>query len=155
MRTRQVRSTPGHVCGRIWMIPSRFRLFCAWFYDALITVSCVLILTTFFVVLMPGEWISEHPLDFWLMIFTSLYLLVVYSWYRRGQTLGYRAWRLQLTSISDKPLSWRQCSWRFFLGAISWTLGGLGHWWAFFSPSRRTVMDYLTQTKTELMESGK
>ena len=52
-----------------------------------------------------------------------------WSWTRRGQTLGMRAWRIRLESAAGTRLDWSQSLLRFLLGASLAWLAGLGAWY--------------------------
>jgi len=51
---------------------------------------------------------------------------------RGGQTLGLRAWRLQLITLDGRPLTWGVAMLRFSLGLITCALFGAGLLWMLF-----------------------
>ena len=64
-----------------------------------------------------------------------------YCWRRGGQTLGMQSWKVQLNNPGGRRFSWRQCLLRYGGGLVSLLLAGLGFWWAWTNPQRRTWHD--------------
>ena len=87
----------------------------------------------------------------------QLYLLVVvigfYSWFwlRNGQTLGMRAWRIQLQDISGAPVTLKQCLIRFFGAIISFAAAGLGYWWVWIDKDNMAWHDRWSKTRVVLL----
>lgn len=63
----------------------------------------------------------------WILTLAAFY---VYFWWRAGQTVGMRAWRLKLTRADtlEQP-SFAQSLLRSLLGTWSMVLLGIGYWW--------------------------
>ena len=79
----------------------------------------------------------------------QLYLLVVtasyFIWFwRRGQTLAMKTWRIRVVDTMGAPLSLRQALTRFTLAAV---LPGLNQLWAFFDRDKQFLHDRLCGTR--------
>lgn len=79
----------------------------------------------------------------WLM--TGLY--AVLSWQRGGQTIGMRAWRLQVRDIAGQPAQTRALWLRFAVGSVSLLAAGLGFWWAWLDRKGLTLHDRISNTR--------
>lgn len=81
--------------------------------------------------------------------------LAFYSWFwtHGGQTLGMRAWRLQVVDahLDGRPLRLLQCLSRFLMALISLFTFGLGYLWVLVSPSGDSWHDSLSGTRTLLL----
>jgi uncharacterized RDD family membrane protein YckC len=67
-------------------------------------------------------------------------------WLHGGQTLGMRAWRLELRGADDKAPRPMQTMQRFAAAMLSWALLGLG-WLMAAVPPHRTLHDRLSGTE--------
>lgn len=74
----------------------------------------------------------------------------IYFWKKTGQTLGMRAWKLQLTSVDNQPPKLWQLLLRCPLAVISLLALGLGYWFVFFNRNRATLHDILSKTKVTM-----
>jgi uncharacterized RDD family membrane protein YckC len=79
--------------------------------------------------------------------FFRLYLIVVWwayfavSWRQGGQTVGMRAWRIQLLADQGGPIGWAASAGRFLMAFVSAAAVGLGYLWSLFEPERRCWHD--------------
>jgi uncharacterized RDD family membrane protein YckC len=69
------------------------------------------------------------------------------SWRRGGQTLGMRAWRLRLLDAHGRVPGWPSLVLRYLVAGIALAAFGLGYWWAWFDPQRRTWHDLASGTR--------
>lgn len=67
-------------------------------------------------------------------------------WRCGGQTVGMRAWRLQLVSASG-PVTWSQVWIRFGAAWLSALPVGAGFWWALFDQDHLSWHDRLSATR--------
>ena len=78
-------------------------------------------------------------LQIWL-----LFLLVGYyawSWHKGGQTIGMKAWRLEVLAKNGQRLGLGASIWRLVLSWISLAAVGAGFVWSLFERERRTWHD--------------
>ncbi len=84
----------------------------------------------------------------WVLV---LMLFYCFFWRRSGQTLGMRAWRLELQNIEGgRPDLWR-CLLRCPLAALSLGLLGMGYLWQWLDPDEFTLHDRLSRTRVVLL----
>lgn len=72
-------------------------------------------------------------------------------WLRNRQTLGMQAWRLQLETADDSPLTIRHCLLRLLAGVLSMGCFGLGFLWCLL-PGRTTWHDLISSTRVVVHE---
>jgi uncharacterized RDD family membrane protein YckC len=87
-----------------------------------------------------------------LRIWFQLYCFAVWAAYftafwRHGQTLAMRAWRVDLTARDGARLSWAQALARFFLALAGWAAAGLTLWWSLFDREHQYLHDRLLGTR--------
>ncbi|GLS26215.1 RDD family protein [Marinibactrum halimedae] len=89
----------------------------------------------------------------WVVVVSAFYS---FFWIRGGQTLGMRAWRLQLinhvsqSTTQTAPLkapSVVQCLARCLIAPFSLCLLGIGYWWSLTNPSGRSLHDIASRTQ--------
>lgn len=84
----------------------------------------------------------------WFAVIAAFYC---YFWQHGGQTLGMRAWRLQLVSTDGSAASLHQCLVRCCTGPFALGLAGLGYWWALVEPGHHCLHDRLSQTVVRVL----
>lgn len=88
-------------------------------------------------------------------ILFPLLLLTTWSfyawfWLHGGQTLGMRAWRLQVRDYRGRPLTPGQTLGRFLGAFASWLFAG-GGWLVVLMPPHQTLHDRLSATETVVL----
>lgn len=122
----------------------------AFFYDLLILAALSMVLSALYT-LMGGEAFHEKPLLLllfqlnWLAMISAYYLI---SWRRAGQTIGMRAWRIKVVSLSNASLSWPECWKRLAAAMVNLLTLNLG-WLGYFHPAQKSLTDYLSRTRIE------
>lgn len=81
----------------------------------------------------------------WLLTLASFY---IFSWHYRGQTIGMKAWRLQVVSAQPPHIhpSFISAAQRAAWGLLSFMLLGAGYWFRFFDSEQRCLHDKLSRT---------
>lgn len=85
--------------------------------------------------------------------FMRAYLFVItfgfYGWFwtHGGQTLGMRAWRIQIRGVDGGAINWSSSMLRFVIAAISWGLAGLGMLWCLIDKRSRSWHDIAAGTE--------
>lgn len=83
----------------------------------------------------------------------SAYLIatgaIFFSWFwtHGGQTLGMRAWKIELITVDGRPLTWRLALLRCGFALLGLALFGLGYLWMLVDPERRCWQDLVTGTR--------
>ena len=108
------------------ILASVLRQLAASFYDGLLLIAILLIASIFTIPLTQSGIIPQnHPvLSLYYIVICFLY--VGGSWVKGGKTLGMRAWRIYIESVSGNRLSWGQALTRFMTGIPAWGLLTLG-----------------------------
>jgi uncharacterized RDD family membrane protein YckC len=108
---------------------SLFRRLAALFYDSLLLLALWFIGIALLLPLSGGEaFQGNNPFLTTYLLFISFFF---YGWFwmHGGQTLGMRAWRLQLRNLRPGPISWWQVLLRFLAAIPSALLAGAGYLW--------------------------
>jgi uncharacterized RDD family membrane protein YckC len=88
----------------------------------------------------------------WVAIIVGFYC---FFWRRGGQTLGMRAWRIQLQNQEGGHPSIKQCLLRCAVAPISLGLAGLGYWWVWVDRRGLSWHDRLSRTQVILRDKTK
>ena len=95
---------------------------------------------------------SAADVSVWVRTLIRIYLVLVcflyfgWFWTHGGQTLGMRAWRLQLRRIDGQNLAWSTAFVRFAGALLSWLALGLGFFWVALDPQNRAWHDRLSKS---------
>ena len=84
----------------------------------------------------------------WLVIMVAFYS---FFWHRGGQTLGMRAWRLQLVTDDYRYPSWAACIVRAAVASVSFFALGAGYWWQWQDREQKTWHDRASGTQVLLL----
>ena len=81
----------------------------------------------------------------------GLFLVIVgfYGWFWRsvgGQTLGMKAWRIQLVTEDMTTPSWPLCATRCVLATLSFAGIGIGYFWCWFDKHGHCLHDRLSKS---------
>lgn len=130
-----------------------WRRLAAMFYDSLLLVALVMVVTGIYLAALGGIMgeealkahldsggISHDPL-YKSLLFLSVFFFFAYFWRRLGQTLGMQAWRIRIQNADGSTISWLQCILRFMTALISWACLGLGYLWMLWDRNRLTWHD--------------
>jgi uncharacterized RDD family membrane protein YckC len=106
-----------------------FRRLAALFYDTLLLLGLWFIAVAIVLPLNHGEAFAPHnPLLTTYLLFVAFFFYA-WFWMHGGQTLGMRAWKLQLRNLRSGHLTWLQLMLRFLIAIPSALLLGLGYLW--------------------------
>ena len=72
------------------------------------------------------------------------------AFWRRGETLGMRAWRLRVVGPDGHAPGWGRAFGRFAAALLSWAAFGLGFLWVLVDRDRRAWHDRLSGTRLVL-----
>ncbi|HIG90979.1 MAG TPA: RDD family protein [Methylococcaceae bacterium] len=136
--TTQPINTPCH--------PGFWRRLFAIFYDTFLLAALLFISTALALPLNAGEAFAADPLYLGYLIGVC-FLFFGWFWTHGGQTLGLRAWKIQILTATKQPLSWKDALSRFIWATLSWGLFGLGFIWILFDKEKKSLHDRLSGTQ--------
>ena len=116
-------------------------------YDLLIVAALLIVATGPVLITTGGEAVQSGTL--WYQLYLGLVVAAYFAgfWWRRGQTIGMVAWRLQLRSADGRPVTLQQSMVRSVAAVFSWGLAGVGVLWMLVDRERRTWHDLLSGTR--------
>lgn len=126
---------------------SLLRCFTAMFYDSLLLFSVLFFAAALAYPLTHGQ----VSLAFRIYLLIVCFLYFAWPWLHGGQTLGMKAWRIQLQSINGKPITWYQALLRFLMAIISIIIFGIGFFWMVIDKQKRTWHDWISGTRIVLL----
>ena len=118
----------------------------AMFYDSLLLLSALLIATALALLATKGTLHYHNPF-FRTFLFLICFSFYAWFWLHGGQTLGMRAWRLQLQRLDGGPISLWQALLRFMVAIPSLALGGIGLWWMLVYRDRLALHDRFSESR--------
>lgn len=141
------------------------RRFAALTYDALLILAisiCYGALATGMNVLIQGQPPQGEKVQWghWGMVVFIGWLMTVmlfycFFWRKSGQTLGMRAWRMQLRAFDLQLPNLKQCLIRCAIGPVSLLCGGLGYFWLWIDADHLTLHDRLSKTRVVVLPQDK
>ncbi len=131
-----------------------FRRMAAIVYDSLL-IAAVLFLAALPFVIVAGAAMQSALIHRLFQIYLLIVSFVFFAWFwmHGGQTLGMRAWRLQVQRKDGGGLGLRDCTWRFFGAMLSWASLGLGFAWILIDKEKLAWHDRLSRTRIVLLST--
>jgi uncharacterized RDD family membrane protein YckC len=128
----------------------------AMFYDLLLVIAVMMVVTAVLLPLTGGEAITNERFGAWEYAYRLLLLAIVILffgmfWTRRGQTLGMQAWRLRIQREDGGQLSWLDVFKRLGAATVSLCLAGIGYWWIWIDRDRLAWPDRWTRTRVVVL----
>jgi uncharacterized RDD family membrane protein YckC len=122
------------------------RRFLVMLYDAVIMIALWLLATA--IALLAGSGPVTAGQD---ALYTAYLLLIWFSYlgwcWRRGMTVGMRAWRVRIEREDGSPPGWGACLLRFAVSLLSAACLGLGFAWSLFEQRKRCWHDLASGTR--------
>lgn len=125
---------------------SLYRRLAAMLYDGLLLLAVLFGATALVLPLTGGQAVHAGNPFFTSYLFFVCFFFFGWFWMHGGQTLGMRAWRLQLQRIDGRPLTWWHVLLRFFSAIVSWAPAGLGFWWILVDRKHLAWHDRFSET---------
>jgi uncharacterized RDD family membrane protein YckC len=121
-------------------------------YDFLLLAALLMIYTGGALFFTRGAAVVPATAGSWVYLYRAGLVLViggyyVINWLRSGQTLGMRAWRLRVVTVSGLPLALEAAALRAVFGALAWAPVGLGVLWMYLDPDHLALHDRLSKTR--------
>lgn len=133
--------------------PYLLRRLAAGFYDTLLITGLWMMIGFVTVGLGGGEAIPSGTLWFQILLFALAAAFFIMFWCSGGQTLGMRAWRLQLATDEGNSIPLRTAMLRFVCACVSLGALGAGFFWALFDRDGLTWHDRVCGTRMKLLPS--
>lgn len=92
--------------------------------------------------------IPQVPINQWIWLYLAIIGIgfYVYFWKARRQTLGMRAWKLELHNLGEGEPSILQLIIRAISATLSFCLFGIGYWWMLIDKQGSTLHDRVSRT---------
>jgi uncharacterized RDD family membrane protein YckC len=131
-------------------VPGLMRRLAACLYDGLVLAAVLMVAGAAWVALSraaapPGDWLFRGYV-------VGVAALFFAAFWRRGETLGMRAWRLRIVAADGGPPGWGRALLRFAAALLSWAPLGLGFLWVLVDRDRLAWHDRLSGTRLVLRE---
>lgn len=124
------------------------RRFGAIFYDSLLILALLFLVTIPFVAVHGGEPVAaDDNLLYRLSIVLVVFLFFTGFWSHSGRTLGMQSWGLRVETIDGKIPTFLTAAIRFAAAILSWLPLGLGFFWQLWDKDRLTWHDRLSRTR--------
>lgn len=120
------------------------------FYDLLLMIALWFIAVFALLPFTHGHAVDGSNPWFRLYLFVVPYLFFSWFWTRGGQTLGMRAWRLQLRSPDGGAISWPQAILRYVTAWVAW-LSVIGILWCLFDDRKRCWQDMASRSEVVVL----
>jgi uncharacterized RDD family membrane protein YckC len=132
----------------------------AMFYDLLLVLAVMMVVTAAFLPLTGGEAITSGRYGAWEYAYRVLLLVIVILffglfWTRRGQTLGMAAWRLRLERQDGLPMNWADVFKRLAGATVSLVLAFAGYWWIWIDRDKLAWHDRWTRTRMVVLPKNR
>ena len=125
--------------------PASFpRRFAALIYDSLLIIGLLFPITLILLWLKGGAAFSPGDPLLKAVIALTIWGFYIGFWTHGGQTLGMRAWGIEVVGPRRGTLSIGPASLHFFLGILLCLPLGLGWWWSLLDPKRRPLHEILS-----------
>lgn len=139
--------------------PSLFRRLAAMFYDSLLCIALMFVVTGVYMMIShaviggeaykemneAGSTINDPLLT--IVIFASLFLFFGFFWTKTGQTLGMQVWHIRVQTPDGYSISWKQALVRLFSAFISASCFGAGYLWVLIDNNKKSFHCHISDTE--------
>ncbi|HET9695066.1 MAG TPA: RDD family protein, partial [Steroidobacteraceae bacterium] len=128
------------------------RRLAALFYDSLLLLALLMIVTACFLPFTGGEAVTWERSPVLYVLYQAALVGVTVAfygvfWTRQGHTLGMATWRLRVERLDGSLLTWPDAVVRLVAAVLSWLPAGLGWFWSLVDREHRTWHDMLSHTR--------
>ena len=123
--------------------PGLFRQSAIFVYDSLLIIALLGCATLPFIMLFGDatSGLKHYLLQLYLWLIAGVYF--VYSWYRKGQTLAMKTWRVSLYRVDGSAMRWSDLWLRYALAGFSLLFFAAGFIWAWLDREHCSLHDRL------------
>ncbi len=98
---------------------------------------------------------AQPTLLIFVLMIVCVYFYFTWSWVKGGQTLGMKAWNIEILQHNGNKITGQQAFRRFVFSSGSWLLVGLGFIYQLFNQDNLTLHDKLSNTYLRQIEKTK
>lgn len=120
-------------------------------YDGLLLLALWMVAALVDVIVRDALYLPRSNLSFQIFLFLLGLVFFGWFWTHGGQTLGMRAWRLQVRREDGATLRWPIAATRYAGAFLSWGCAGLGVLWCLLDGKRRAWHDILAGTEVVVL----
>lgn len=115
-------------------------------YDWMLMSAVLFITTAALLALRGGEAFPAHDPIYSAFLMMTAAAFFCWFWTHGGQTLGMRAWKIQVVGEKGRAVTWQQAVIRALVALLSTAAFGLGFVWMLVDRRRRTWHDITSAT---------
>ena len=119
-------------------------------YDSFLLLAVLFFATALALPVNAGAAFEQGNALYSIYLLLASYAYFTWQWKKGRQTLGMRAWRIYLTTVTGEAPTWRGLTLRFALACLSVAAFGAGFAWALFDPDRLAFHDRFSDTRLTL-----
>lgn len=123
------------------------RRIAALLYDWMLLIGVYFPVTGLLLLFRGGRAFEKHDHAYLGLLVITGILFFSWFWTHGGQTLGMRAWRLELISTEGLAPTWRQAIIRCIAAVAGGGMAGLGYLMMLFDPESRCLHDIVSRTR--------
>lgn len=116
-------------------------------YDTLILAGLLMVVGFAVLAANGGKAVPPSTIWYQLLLLLVIWAYFALSWWRGGQTVAARAWKLEVRDLEGNYPSLGRASLRALLALFSIGLGGLGLLWCLIDPEGQSAHDRLSRTQ--------
>mgnify|MGYP006266143103 CR=1 FL=1 len=135
--------------------PGFLRRLGAQIYDALLLLAVWFLATAIALPFNHGQAFTSSQWIYTVYLLAVSLIFYAWFWTHGGQTLGMRAWKIQVLNSQFKAITWQQAVIRFFVAGLSWLCLGLGFIWCLIDRQGLAWHDKASKTRLVWLSSEK
>lgn len=116
-------------------------------YDWVLLTGVLFVATVAVLAFRVGQAFPPHHPGYSAYLIATGAAFFSWFWTHGGQTLGMRAWKIELVTAGEHPLTWRMALLRSIAALTGAALFGLGYLWMLVDPERRCWQDIVSGTR--------
>ncbi len=114
-------------------------------YDIFLVFSLAFFIIGVVLILYFDKQAQNHPIIF-VLIIATVYFYFSWSWVKGRQTLGMKAWKIEIIQFNGDNITHKQAFMRFIVAIFSFTFMGLGFIYQLFNKDNLSLHDKASNT---------